>query len=89
MRRIAEAAFKLHCATEQIPTERVHTMADELRILHTRLRVASQNPAWATRIQAVLAGCDHCGATVTPIMRGIHRDFYSDQIIVGGQRLTH
>jgi thiamine kinase-like enzyme len=87
-RHIAEAAFKLHCATDQIATERMHTMADELRILRNRLEeVERQHIGWATRIRAVLTGCEALGATVVPTVRGIHRDFYSDQIIVDGDRL--
>src|SRR5947208_10308607 len=86
-RRIAEAADKLHRA--KVPTERRHTMADELRILHERLpTVAQAEPQWAGRIERLLEACDHLGtATPKPATCGIHRDFYADQVIVDGERL--
>ena len=86
-RRIAEAADKLHRA--KVPTERRHTMADELRILHERLpTVAQAEPQWAGRIERLLEACDHLGtATPKPTTCGIHRDFYADQVIVNGERL--
>lgn len=87
VRRIAEAAHKLHRAG--VPTKRRHTMADELRILHKRLPiVAHSEPRWAERIERLLDACDRLGAaTPEPMPRGIHRDFYADQVIVDGERL--
>lgn len=86
-KRIAEAAHKLHQTA--IPTERSHTMADELRILRDCLsRVARVEPAFATRIARVLDKCELAGAaTPNTAHCGIHRDFYGDQIIVAGSRL--
>jgi hypothetical protein len=86
-RRLAEAAHKLHQAG--VPAERRHTMADELSILHECLpAVAEMEPRWAPRIQRLLAACDHLGAaTPEPTRRGIHRDFYPDQVIVDGRRI--
>ena len=85
-RRIAEAAHKLHQAG--VATERRHTMADELRILHECLpTVAQGEPRWAGRIERLLAACDRLGgATPESARRGIHRDFYADQVIVDGER---
>jgi hypothetical protein len=85
--RIAEAAHKVHRAG--VPTERRHTMADELRILHERLpAVGLQEPRWAGRIERLLEACDRLGAsTPEPEPCGIHRDFYADQVIVDGPRL--
>lgn len=86
-RRIAEAAHKLHQAG--IAPKRRHTMADELRILHERLLMVAQlYPQWARRLERVLEACENLGAaTPEPQLRGIHRDFYPDQVIVDGHRL--
>src|SRR5439155_4929760 len=55
--RIADAAYKLHRAN--LPFQRSHTMADELRVLRDRLRiVATFNPQWSGRIDHILQGCD-------------------------------
>ncbi len=86
-RRIAEAAHKVHRAG--VPAERSHTMADELRILHECLpTVAEAAPRWSGRIERILDACDRLGAA-TPEQppRGIHRDFYADQVIVDETRL--
>jgi aminoglycoside phosphotransferase (APT) family kinase protein len=85
--QIAAAVHKLHQAG--IPTHRRHTIADELRILHERLPlVAQMKPQWTGRLQKILDACDQLGsATPEPSPRGIHRDFYSDQVIVDGSRL--
>jgi hypothetical protein len=87
VRRIAEAAHKLHQAG--VPAKRRHTMNDELRILHERLLlVAREEPRWAGRIERLLGACDSLGAaTPKPVYQGVHRDFYADQVIVDGGRL--
>ena len=87
VRRIAEAAHKLHRAG--VLAKRRHTMADELHILHERLPcVARSEPRWAVRIERLLDACDCLGAgTLKPEPCGIHRDFYADQVIVAGPRL--
>jgi len=86
-RRIAEAIYKLHSAG--IPPKRRHSMADELGILHQRLEiVAHTRPALAKRVSRLLDACDRVGAsTPEPASRGIHRDFYPDQVLVDGDRL--
>ena len=86
-RRVTDAIHKLHCAG--VPTERRHTLADELRILHERLpQVAQEHPDWSQRLENVLAACDRLGATLpAPVECGIHRDFYADQVIVDDTRL--
>ena len=88
-RRLAEAAHKLHRAA--VPARRDHTMADELRILHDRLQaVAVQRPDWAARLERLLAACARIAAATPlspPQRRGIHRDFYPDQVLLGGDRL--
>ena len=85
--RVAEAACKVHrCG---IPTRRVHTMADEVRILRERLpAVAQAQPRWSGRIDRLLAACERLASgTPEPAPTGIHRDFYHDQVIVSGERL--
>lgn len=86
-RRISEAAHKVHRAS--VPTGRRHTMADELRILHERLpEVARREPRWEGRIGRLLEACDRLGArTPEAEPRGIHRDFYADQVIVDGESI--
>lgn len=87
VQRIADAAHKLH--RTRVPAERRHTMADELCILHECLpTVVQTGPRWAGRIERLLDACDRLGtATPEPMLRGIHRDFYADQVIVDGPRL--
>jgi len=86
-RRIAEAIHKLHCAN--LPTERSHTMADELEILRKCLaKVAERRADLAARVARVLAACERLGASVPPPAAcGIHRDFYPAQVVVDGERL--
>lgn len=87
VQQIAEAAYKLHQA--DIPVKRNHTMLDELRILREKLPVvARMKPRWSERIERLLEASARLGTTVLkPVPRGIHRDFYSDQVIVDGSRL--
>ena len=87
-KRIAEAAYKLQQAGVP-PQRRSHTMTSELRILYERLPLVLQSyPQWANRLEQVLNACSRLGAaTPEPILRGIHRDFYPDQVIVNHRRL--
>ena len=83
VRRIAELSCKLHA--HPVPTHRRHCMADELRILHQRLGAfAAAEPRLSGRVARLLALCDRVGnATAPPSqVRGIHRDFYADQVLV-------
>ena len=87
MPHVSAIAHKLH--TLSIATDKLHTLADELRILHERLPLVwQQYPEWRSRITQVLKACDTVAATLpaNPPMVGIHRDFYSDQILVDGDR---
>ena len=86
-RRIAEAIHKLHRAG--VPTERAHTMADELRILRECLdRVTAQRPEPSPRIQAIREACERLADSVPePRTCGVHRDFYPAQVIADGARL--
>jgi hypothetical protein len=85
--RIAEAIHKLHQAN--LPTERAHTMADELRILRECFdKVLAQRPEWTERLAKLMAACEKLGVSLPlPNACGIHRDFYSSQVIVDGARL--
>jgi len=85
--RIAEAAHKVHHAG--VPAERRHTMADEVRILRECLaRVAEREPQWAGRLARLVEASERVAAgTPEPVPRGIHRDFYADQVLVDGGRL--
>jgi hypothetical protein len=90
VRRIAEAAHKLHAAG--VPGKRSHGMVDEIRILHERLPAVSEaGPghtdarSMAERICRLLEACDRlAAATPLPAPRWVHRDFYPDQVIVDG-----
>ncbi len=87
MRRIAAAIHKLHQAG--IAPHRRHTMADELRILRARLTlVAQMRPHWAARLERLLDRYEQLGGALpSPGLRGIHRDFYADQVLIAGERL--
>jgi len=89
-RGAARIARQLHTAS--IPTDRRHTLVAELRILHERLPlVAQQHPGWAERLNRLLAACDRLAWTVPAsfaVTCGIHRDFYSDQVLVDGDDLV-
>lgn len=86
-RRVAEAIHKLHATN--IPADRQHTMADELRILSVCFeKVIVAKPDWASRILRLRAACERLGASLpAPKLCGIHRDFYPAQVIVDGERL--
>lgn len=86
--RFADAAHKIH--TADIATRKVHGIDDELRILENCLRVtAKRRPALASRIERLLLRCRRIAAAVDPLPHvGIHRDFYSDQVVVDGERLN-
>lgn len=87
-RRVAEAADKLHRAG--VPASRRHGVADELLILRECLcAVAVDEPALGPRLGRLYVACERAGATlVGHPERGIHRDFYADQVLVDGDRLT-
>ena len=86
-RRIVDAADKVH--RSGVPTDRSHTMIEELDILDTCLpHVAQMESRLAGRIDRLLDACHRLGdATPETPRLGIHRDFYADQVIVHGERL--
>ncbi len=86
-KRVAQAIQKIHgCG---VPTEKQHTMADELRILETCLdKVAALKPDWHSRLLVLMSACKSLGAS-QPMLKpcGSHRDFYPAQVLVDGPRL--
>ncbi len=86
-RRIAEAIHKVHRAG--VPCGKRHDMADELRILRECFaKVALERPAWSSRLERLLKGCEALGTSFRPAGScGIHRDFYASQVIVDEARL--
>ena len=87
IKRVVDAIHKLHSAG--VAADRLHTIDDELKVLHERLpQLFQQYPEWRQRIERVLAACDQVGASLpVPKVCGIHRDFYADQVMVDGERL--
>lgn len=86
--RIALALSKLHRAN--VPARKRHSIADEVEILRDRLGyVAREQPQYASRIRRVLDGCARLAASLPPPneQQAIHRDFYSDQLLVSSDRL--
>jgi len=81
-RRVAEAIHKLHCAS--VLAEKQHMMEDELRILRECFdKLVAAKPEWKERIAKLQLACEKLGASVSPPkLCGIHRDFYSAQVIV-------
>jgi hypothetical protein len=86
-RRVAGGLNKLHRAGVAAPQR--HTRADELAILDRYLTdLACERPKWAQRLRRLLDACRRLAATTPdPDRRGIHRDFYPDQVLVGCGRL--
>ena len=87
-RCVAWGIYKLHRAN--VPTDREHTLTDELRILHECLaNVGAARADLKARLDKILAACDRLGASIPkPDACGIHRDFYPAQVIVDGARLN-
>jgi thiamine kinase-like enzyme len=85
--KIAVAIHKLHQVN--IPLQKTHTMIDELSILHQRLgKMIDAYPYWQKRLERLLKLCDRLGENTKPLaVKGIHRDFYPDQILVNGENL--
>ena len=86
--RIAHAIDKLH--RHPVTTTRTHTLDDELAILARVFAiVAAQRPAWARRLDALLdAGRALAARRRHAPLAAVHRDFYGDQVLVHGDRLT-
>jgi aminoglycoside phosphotransferase (APT) family kinase protein len=84
---VAQQLYQLH----QLPPviSRQHTVKDELTILHDRLqRVATLKPAWSPRLVEVMKRCEQLAFGLPNVSaKGIHRDFYADQVLVADEKL--
>ncbi|HEY4490347.1 MAG TPA: glycosyltransferase, partial [Acidobacteriota bacterium] len=85
--KIAEAIHKLHLCGVSSP--RRHTLDEEMAILNNRLsQVGKAKPEWKMRIDRLLGSCFELANTIVERRAfAIHRDFYSDQIIVSPDRI--
>ncbi len=85
--QIATATHKLHQA--DVRTTRVHSREDELQILEKKLPLVVANAPWLeSRIAAVLSASRELAESIPASEpKGIHRDFYPDQIAVTSDRL--
>jgi len=88
MQPVAEALFGFHRAG--VEARRSHAISDELAILRSRLtEAAALAPIWRERIEQVLEACCEIASRLDlPQICGIHRDFYSDQVLVDGSTVT-
>jgi aminoglycoside phosphotransferase (APT) family kinase protein len=79
--RVADVIRKLHCRS--YTQARRHGIDDELRILRDRLSGAAvETPAYARRLKAISESCARIAGTLPQVpCRGIHRDFYADQVL--------
>lgn len=87
-KKVAELSHRLH-RSGVAPRRPPHTMDDELRILHERLPLVSdEEPKWRGRIDRILSACQKLGESLPePEATPVHRDFYADQILVDGERM--
>ncbi|MFQ5560802.1 MAG: phosphotransferase family protein [Nitrospinota bacterium] len=87
-RQAARAAFKIHNCS--VSPHRVHTVSDEMKILIDKLpTVAKEVPELKNRIQSILHVAAKLAASIAkPVLRPVHRNFYSDKILIG-EKNTH
>jgi aminoglycoside phosphotransferase (APT) family kinase protein len=87
MTEVAETLAGLHSLPPV--TRRQHTIDNELTILCDCLaRVAKQEPLWSGRLEKVSRACEAVAAALPHYQpRGIHRDFYADQVLVDGSEV--
>jgi hypothetical protein len=88
MVKVANAIHALH--TSDVQPHRRHALADELGILEERLRSVAQTcPRWRGRIDRVYEACAELAFRLDGSQSTcIHRDFYPDQVLLDGDRLT-
>jgi streptomycin 6-kinase len=88
MVRTAQALDKLHGCSLTPP--RRHTPADEMATLEAALtQVAAERPQWKAALGEVVTACRALLASVgSGADAPLHRDFYPDQVLVDGDRLT-
>ncbi len=87
LQKVTKAIHKLH--ETNISTDREHSMADELTILDDRLdKVAKTHPAWTLRLKKLMKSCEGLAENVPLVtFKGIHRDFYHDQLLFDGSKV--
>ena len=80
--RIAQAIHKLH--SSDISVARSHSLEDELGILqHSVHKVIKARPEWQQGLEAILASARRLAGSIPAVQaKGIHRDFYHDQILI-------
>lgn len=85
--RVAEAIWKLHQSA--IPTDRQHSLADEVAALdYSLMTLARQRTKWGGQLTQVLRQCRRLVALIPQMAPGsIHRDFYADQLLIDGPRV--
>lgn len=86
--RVARAIDKLH--RTPATTRRAHSLDDELAILaRVFAEVVALVPAWRSRLADLLDRARALSARLPRVpLAAIHRDFYGDQVLVHGDRLT-
>ena len=85
--RMAEAVYKIHAV--KCYSRNHHTVDRELEILEQRLLdTARRHPDWSNRISDLISRCrEICSAIGERPVRGIHRDFYDDQMLFDCERV--
>jgi aminoglycoside phosphotransferase (APT) family kinase protein len=91
-RRAAAVANKIHGSG--VPARRRHLVGDELRVLRDRLEdLARDRPSLAARLRTLMRASEQRAAAAGDLAhrggpRGIHRDFYAEQLVVDGPRVA-
>ena len=85
--RVAQAIHKLHNAG--VPTDKSHTISDELKILRACFdQLKTSHAQLSDRLDRLFDACEVVSAkTRSGGSCGIHRDFYASQVIVNNDRL--
>lgn len=86
-RRIAEALNKLH--RMNVTCYGCHTLVDELRLLHQRLAsLSTLKPEWENRLKQIRTSAEQIASSIPRTqLRGIHRDFDLNHLLVDGSRM--
>jgi tRNA A-37 threonylcarbamoyl transferase component Bud32 len=82
MPNVADELYKLHSLSPA--TSKQHTIHDELTMLRDRIeQVMKLKPTWTARLERILQACKTLSSKI-PLeqARGVHRDFYADQVLV-------
>jgi thiamine kinase-like enzyme len=86
--RVADALYKLHHAA--VEWDREHSVGDEVRILDERLeRLLIERHDLSAPLARVRQHCRQLAGCLSPQARVLlHRDFYQDQVLIDGDRVT-